>query len=159
VFTVPHSEVYIPTPKIGQVVTFSYETMARRDVPTNPKIYRVRDDVDWNDLVHNFYKEKKVLNGTSSYSLFFFFPPRISLSIIIERSHVTAFAIKEKGYWTPENMRAYLEDFAKSRNMDPLLPETWQNSLNALAQSRVCPFYFILFYLLLNILIRVVEPS
>jgi hypothetical protein len=34
--------VLIPTPSVGDVVTFSYESQARRDVPVNPRIYRVR---------------------------------------------------------------------------------------------------------------------
>lgn len=35
------------------------------------------------------------------------------------------------GYWLADkgkNMRTFLEDFARSRNLDPLLAETWYNT-------------------------------
>jgi hypothetical protein len=62
-FSVPATDVEIPTPRIGEVVTFSYETMARRDVPTNPRIYRIRKDLSWEDVVANYLREGKNLTG------------------------------------------------------------------------------------------------
>jgi hypothetical protein len=45
------------------VVTFSYESNARRDVPISPKIYRIRTDLSWREVVENAAAEKKFLNG------------------------------------------------------------------------------------------------
>eukprot|EP00026_Physarum_polycephalum_P004297 Phypoly_transcript_04315.p1 GENE.Phypoly_transcript_04315~~Phypoly_transcript_04315.p1 ORF type:complete len:712 (-),score=56.46 Phypoly_transcript_04315:8-2143(-) len=39
--------------KIGDIVTFSYERVSRSDAPANPKIIRVRRDVDWDDVVYH----------------------------------------------------------------------------------------------------------
>ena len=50
-------------PSVGDVVSFSFEIYARRDVPARPTIYRIRTDVSWEDVVHNFHQENKYLNG------------------------------------------------------------------------------------------------
>jgi len=47
---VPHENVAIPTPSVGDIVSFSFESRARTEIPLNPKIYRVRMDLSWNDL-------------------------------------------------------------------------------------------------------------
>ena len=45
--SVPAQSVHIPTPAIGDVVSFSYDHYSRRrDLPVNPVIYRVRHDHD-----------------------------------------------------------------------------------------------------------------
>jgi hypothetical protein len=44
-------------------VSFSYECHSRRDVPVNPKIYRVRGDLMWEDVVFNSARDKTFLNG------------------------------------------------------------------------------------------------
>lgn len=57
-------------PQTGEVVTFSYDTMARRDIPTSPRIFRIRKDVSWEEVVQNYSREKKTLTGTHSlYSI------------------------------------------------------------------------------------------
>jgi hypothetical protein len=60
---VPPTSVLIPTPNVGDVVTFSYEIHARRELPVNPEIYRVRTDVSWEEVILNSLKEKKFRNG------------------------------------------------------------------------------------------------
>lgn len=47
------------TPKVGEIVTFSYEKNIRRDSPVNPRIYRIRNDLSWDDIVKDFHKEIK----------------------------------------------------------------------------------------------------
>lgn len=103
-FNVPMESVLITTPDIGEIVSFFYETNARRDKPVNPKVYRTRGDISWEEVVHNFVEENKDLSDTSV---------------------VPAFSSKPIGFWTNDNMRAFLEEFAKSKNLDPLLSETW----------------------------------
>lgn len=56
--TVPAQDVHAPNVKIGDVVTFSYESSIRRELPTNPSIYRIRSDLIWEDVVRSFKKEK-----------------------------------------------------------------------------------------------------
>jgi hypothetical protein len=60
---VPAENVFVPTLGIGDIVSFSYECHARRDIPVNPKIYRIRTDVSWEEVVCNSAKEKTFLNG------------------------------------------------------------------------------------------------
>ena len=62
-FSVPMEDVRIRMPSVGDVVSFSFEIYARRDVPARPIMYRIRTDVSWEDVVHNFYQENKYLNG------------------------------------------------------------------------------------------------
>ena len=64
-FMVPACDIHIPTPKVGEVVSYSFEGHARRDMPVNPKIYRVRTDISWDYVVHNIVREQQYLSGTS----------------------------------------------------------------------------------------------
>ena len=68
-FTVPSCDVQIPVPTIGDVVTFSFDSYARRDLPVNHKIYRVRTDISWDDVQHNYAKEQHYLSGKNIYFL------------------------------------------------------------------------------------------
>ena len=46
-FTVPPENIHVPTKlRVGDVVTFSYDNPTRRNILVNPKIYRLRSDVD-----------------------------------------------------------------------------------------------------------------
>jgi hypothetical protein len=49
----------------------------------------------------------------------------ILLTKYIAHSRVDGFKAQPLGYWTTNNMRLFLENFARDRNLDPLLPETW----------------------------------
>lgn len=69
IFSVPTSSVFIPTLHVGDIVTFSYENHARRDLPVNPKIYRIRTDLDWQEVINNFKKEETFLSGIHSFLL------------------------------------------------------------------------------------------
>jgi hypothetical protein len=68
-FVVPPEDVLIAKPAVGDVVSFSFESHNRRDVPVGPKIYRIRTDVSWEDLVRNTLKDNKSLNGTLGVSM------------------------------------------------------------------------------------------
>ena len=48
---------------VGDVITFSFENNARRDLPVSPRIYRIRTDVSWDDVVHSYVKERQYLTG------------------------------------------------------------------------------------------------
>ena len=63
IFSVPSQSVLISAPKIGDIVSFTYEVHARRDLPVSPKVYRVRTDVTWEDLVLGEFKDNKIING------------------------------------------------------------------------------------------------
>jgi hypothetical protein len=49
--------------QIGDVVTFSYESNSRRDAPVNAVVYKIRTDLDWEDVVLNYAKEKRDLSS------------------------------------------------------------------------------------------------
>ena len=62
-FLVTKEKVEVSNISVGDIVTFSYENNAKRDVPANPRIFRIRTDLLWKDVVQLFYKEKRHLNG------------------------------------------------------------------------------------------------
>ena len=62
-FVVPASDVLVSTPEIGEIASFSYERHTREDTPESPKIFRIRTDVSWGEVVNNARKEKQYLNG------------------------------------------------------------------------------------------------
>eukprot|EP00026_Physarum_polycephalum_P001467 Phypoly_transcript_01469.p1 GENE.Phypoly_transcript_01469~~Phypoly_transcript_01469.p1 ORF type:complete len:1107 (+),score=182.36 Phypoly_transcript_01469:326-3322(+) len=104
-FEVPPQEVAIPTPKVGDIVSFSSESQARRELPVGPKIFRVRTDVSWADVLRS-YREQQHLNASSKMEGFTTQPIR---------------------HWTVAKMRNFMEKFARAKNMDPFLPSTWYN--------------------------------
>ena len=53
----------MPSLSIGDVVSFSFESSARRELPVNPRIYRIRTDIEWEDVVENVANEQRFLNG------------------------------------------------------------------------------------------------
>lgn len=48
---------------IGEIVSFTFEKHRLLDIPSHPKVFRVRSDVSWEDVIYNSKKEKKYLNG------------------------------------------------------------------------------------------------
>ena len=62
-FTVPpHQCSTFPLPIAGDIVSFSYENFARSAIPIKPKIFRIRKDVNWKDVVNSYNHDQK-LNG------------------------------------------------------------------------------------------------
>lgn len=62
--------------KKGDVVTFTHLQHSRLSVPVSPSIYRIRKDVDWRDVVHNFYNNSKVeynFAGIAFYYIIFYY--------------------------------------------------------------------------------------
>lgn len=60
---VPAARVQIPTPQVGEIVTFSYENFVRGRLPVHPTILRVRSDLSWKDVVLNYFHDSKNLSG------------------------------------------------------------------------------------------------
>ena len=72
----PHQFKYLAKPNLGDVVTFEFESFSRSEIPKNPKICRIRKDVEWEEVLSNYARDSaqaKYLNGTTS--LFYCSPP------------------------------------------------------------------------------------
>jgi hypothetical protein len=64
--SIPMQSVHAsPLPSKGDIVTISYEVNARRTLPVNPEIRRVRTDVIWEDVLASHRNEENYLNGMS----------------------------------------------------------------------------------------------
>jgi hypothetical protein len=63
---VPANSVHVPSLIKGDIVTFSYEVHARKDLPVNPEISRIRTDVLWEDVQRSAASEQKLLRGMST---------------------------------------------------------------------------------------------
>lgn len=44
-------------PEEGDIVSFSYDSFSRRLAPVNPTIFRIRKDIDWDDVIRNYESE------------------------------------------------------------------------------------------------------
>eukprot|EP00026_Physarum_polycephalum_P002670 Phypoly_transcript_02678.p1 GENE.Phypoly_transcript_02678~~Phypoly_transcript_02678.p1 ORF type:complete len:822 (+),score=110.18 Phypoly_transcript_02678:190-2655(+) len=93
--------------KIGDVVTFGFDSYSRRDVPSNPTLLRIRTDLTWEQalLDYSLNPQPSILNGSSQ-----------------------PFTTKPLGFWTIDdnkNLRKLFEDFARNLNLDPLSAATW----------------------------------
>eukprot|EP00026_Physarum_polycephalum_P001619 Phypoly_transcript_01621.p1 GENE.Phypoly_transcript_01621~~Phypoly_transcript_01621.p1 ORF type:complete len:717 (+),score=70.50 Phypoly_transcript_01621:265-2415(+) len=110
----------------GAIVTFSYITFDSDGIPTSPKIYRVRHDLRWRDLVEE--------------------PAKMKLTEVSRKMVSEPLAYRHpRGHWTrgvgdldktdqhakngdenkTDNIRALFDSFAQSRSMDPLVAENW----------------------------------
>eukprot|EP00026_Physarum_polycephalum_P001070 Phypoly_transcript_01071.p1 GENE.Phypoly_transcript_01071~~Phypoly_transcript_01071.p1 ORF type:complete len:1197 (-),score=193.28 Phypoly_transcript_01071:69-3659(-) len=88
------------TPKLGDIVTFEHDTFSRRDVPINPKIVRIRKDMNWEHVVYDY---RQNMRGRLAFA-------------------------RPSDLWMAnnlENIKAMLENHVKKKNKDPALPETW----------------------------------
>lgn len=50
----------------GDVVSFSYERYSRHAIPTAPSLFRIRHDLTWQDILHDFASyssHPQALNG------------------------------------------------------------------------------------------------
>ena len=61
--SVPPTSVMITNISVGDIVSFSYDNASRRLLPVNPKIYKIRTDVSWEDVVSNYNEERRYLTG------------------------------------------------------------------------------------------------
>ena len=124
-------------PAQGDVVTVEYDHFSKTDVPVDPKLTRIREDLEWRDVLRDFVNEN-ILAGVCSL-------PSLSHPLIMDYSEYyvdsdevddTASQVnndirKPFKFWTVEdrrNARTYLEEYARQRNLDPLLPDTWYST-------------------------------
>lgn len=63
IFSVNESEVEIE-PVVGNVVSFSYSYLLPSGNPVEPKVYRIREDVEWSDVLEDYYSDNpSSING------------------------------------------------------------------------------------------------
>ena len=62
-FRVPPADILIPIPTVGEIVTYTYDGHNAKDLPVSPQILRVRRDLLWLDVVLNYRRDRKFLNG------------------------------------------------------------------------------------------------
>lgn len=66
-FLVEHESITTQeTPEEGDVVTVDYEQFSRRDLPIEPRIIRIRTDLEWRDVLRDY------ASGDSSLGMLFF---------------------------------------------------------------------------------------
>eukprot|EP00026_Physarum_polycephalum_P002048 Phypoly_transcript_02052.p1 GENE.Phypoly_transcript_02052~~Phypoly_transcript_02052.p1 ORF type:complete len:648 (+),score=89.30 Phypoly_transcript_02052:207-2150(+) len=108
-FDVASENVKISQPVKGEVVSFSYEALARRSAPMNPVIYRVREDLTWDDVLASQFTQNE-------------FSRSVENSLLRE-----GYTNKAAGFWDQNNMRNFLMELAKRKKMEPHHPETWSS--------------------------------
>eukprot|EP00026_Physarum_polycephalum_P002957 Phypoly_transcript_02966.p1 GENE.Phypoly_transcript_02966~~Phypoly_transcript_02966.p1 ORF type:complete len:695 (+),score=87.59 Phypoly_transcript_02966:171-2087(+) len=95
--------------KRGSIVTLQFDHFSRHEIPVNPTFVRIRTDVIWEEIVRNY-----ALSGPNTLNF---------------HSHgIMKFSSKPMYYWTSGNLankKKFLENFARKRGLDPLLPQTW----------------------------------
>jgi hypothetical protein len=65
-FLVPSQKWSDLKPKVGDIVTFSYEAYSVNSIPTNPAIIRIRSDLSWESIVREHRessRQSQFLNG------------------------------------------------------------------------------------------------
>lgn len=150
-FTVPLSNVQLNTStslQRGDIVSFSFEKLSRTSLPVDPKIYKVRKDVSWSDVLHSSKPLSQVPNSmTLALSDF------SNLSLCLQLFHKwlnTMLGFSSKLTKLPtqleryaKNLRTTLEKIAYSQGLDPLNPHTWYNNSpkEIIKRTQVSPLF------------------
>ena len=138
-------------PKRGDIVTFTYQNVTQRSIPSSPKIIRIRTDVTWEQVLRNAgLPQPQKLNGTWGLLkwtkkenqrrkrrgvirwvwLILFVEPAAKAVNVSRKPH--KYWVSEKG----DKMRMFFERLAKSKGLDPLDPDSWytiaQSDMNGL---------------------------
>ena len=120
-----------PQPRAAQGDAETHAEMhavdAMHGVPSNPMVYRIRDDLSWDDVV--LYSSRIFMNGLSSSSTFTFYSKSHHITETYQK--INSSAPKPKGYWSyngGKRMRAQLEAMAKLNGLDPLNADHWYHA-------------------------------
>eukprot|EP00026_Physarum_polycephalum_P000668 Phypoly_transcript_00669.p1 GENE.Phypoly_transcript_00669~~Phypoly_transcript_00669.p1 ORF type:complete len:889 (+),score=100.09 Phypoly_transcript_00669:213-2879(+) len=100
-------------PEKGDVVTIEYDHFSKTDVPVAPILTRIREDLEWKDVLRDFVNDTLSSDRERETE---------------EKAASTANLRKPFKFWTVEegrNARNFMEEFARQKGLDPLLPETW----------------------------------
>ena len=62
-FTVPRDDVHVPRPSLGDIVSFSYDENVRYDIPTRPSVFRIRTDIEWDDVIDGARSDRHRSSG------------------------------------------------------------------------------------------------
>lgn len=93
--------------KEGDIVSFKYTQTVKRDgciVPLSPTIYKVREDLTWDDVVktHQSNTKKRVIQ------------------LLNKHTYIS------KGYWSEAgHCKKFFDDFAKTNQFDPTIVDNW----------------------------------
>lgn len=71
-FKVSNEDFLIPKVKPGDIVTYAFNDYYKKDTPVNVKVYRKRSDLSWEDVINNYEREKRCLNGLLLFHFIFF---------------------------------------------------------------------------------------
>jgi len=121
-------------PKQGDIISFKHHGfMLISKKPKFPTLYRMRNDMTWDDVINN-WKEQKVKPTGIFYLLFYFL--LFSAFRTNQDIYETALPIrksgtvyKPKGFWSRmENRRKFLIEFAKEQGFDPMDPLKWRDA-------------------------------
>ena len=105
------------------------EPTGARGVPSNPVVYRIREDLTWEDVLRNSSPPvRQFINGV--YLLLTLTSPTLANFLIESYQKLEDIRKKPYGYWITEqgrNMRGVLESLSKSNGFDPLVADHWYN--------------------------------
>jgi hypothetical protein len=123
-----------PPISIGDLVSFSYAFTTKDNIPVDIEIKHIRHDISWLELMRREYNDGDEPNQTID-------PMPVTggiISIKFSYLNLSPLALmklyhqmkprKEYGFWTQyesKNIKDFLEVFAKSRGINPLLAESW----------------------------------
>jgi len=101
--------------QMGDVISYQSTNHTPDGIPVHPKIYRVRHELNWGDVVNNHYTLAKKSADDIKFGQKNF-------------SEISPDSRNPPGYWTKfngENMRKFLDEFAESQFLDPLMASHW----------------------------------
>ena len=114
-------------PKEGDIVSFKHRGfLLGSKKPKNPVLYRLRSEIQWDDVVQNFKDNTSKATGKDLSLLPFIFH-LFTLFIVASPMRRSNGATKPKGYWLDDqNEKKLFIDFAATMGFDPFVAENWK---------------------------------
>ena len=111
-------------------MSFKYRgLLAGTKKPKLPVLYRMREDLSWDDVVSNWKEMKPSITGKpSTPQLLHPTSPHLTittLSIVLPSKRPKSTHAPKRHWKSIENRRAFFTKFAEEMGFDPLVPENW----------------------------------
>ena len=113
----------------GDIVSFKHRGfLVGSKKPKMATLYRLRDDLTWEDVTHNWKEQKPSFTGIFYSLILFRFYVFIHFHAALPTRKSTKKRRRPPGYWrNKENRRKFFEDFARAERFDSKDVNKWMS--------------------------------
>jgi len=104
--------------------------------PKMPTLFRVRDDITWDVVVHNWNER---INTPTGKKFIIPFSQNSNSALYVAKPIRATRTAHKPGYWRNlEHRKKFLLEFANKMGFDPMIADNWQHQRYNLPAHGVC---------------------